>query len=169
MIKTIATTRFNDETYQQNKIYKTKIKHSGTIYGIPRKIKDKIPLGSCIYVIEMNNSKNKIEGIGLIKNEQVLDKNYRLYEERDYNRYIYKGSKHISIEEIKDVYFNKVIEVLEYCCFKGNRHYKRGQGITEISDWMLYNKHNVDFIKIFDDIFKAKYNTNIHVISNKLI
>ena len=158
MKKTIATTRFNDETYSQNIIYKKRIKHNGALYGSPVRIKEKIPLDICIYVIEMNNSKNKIEGIGMIKNENVLDKNYRVYEERDYNRYVYKGSRHISREEITNDYFNKVIKVLEVCCFKGSKHCKRGHGITQISDWILHNKHNVDFIKIFDNIFKMKYN-----------
>ena len=157
MKKTIATTRFSDETYLQNNLYKKRINHNGTLYGSPVRIKEKIPLDICIYVIEMNNSKNKIEGIGMIKNENVLDKNYRVYKERDYNRYVYKGSRHISREEITDDYFNKVIKVLEVCCFKGSKHCKRGHGITQISDWILHNKHNVDFIKIFDNIFKTKY------------
>jgi len=195
MIKTIATTRFNDDTYQQNKDYKGKMKHNGSLYGSPVRIKDNIPLDTAIYVIEMNNSTNKIEGIGMIKNENILDKHYRIYNNipslivtidynsddddceeddeeetnmkrltriesgncRDYNSYVYKGSKHISRCEIKDEYFIKVIEVLENCCFKGATHCKRSQGITQLSDWILQNKYNVDFIKIFDKMFKTKY------------
>ncbi len=91
MNKTIATTRFNDETYLEHINYKKRIEHTGALYGSPMKIKEQIPLDSCIYVIEMNNSKNKIEGIGMIVNNIILDKNYRIYKERDYNRYIYKG------------------------------------------------------------------------------
>ncbi len=67
MIKTIATTRFNDDTYKQNINYKVKMKHNGALYGSPVKIKDNIPLHTAIYVIEMNNSTNVIEGIGMIK------------------------------------------------------------------------------------------------------
>ena len=51
MKKTIATTRFNDETYSQNTIYKKRIKHNGALYGSPVRIKEKIPLDICIYVI----------------------------------------------------------------------------------------------------------------------
>jgi len=78
--KTIATTRFNNETHFQNSTYKQKVKQIGyeCIYGTPMKIKEKIPLHSYVYVIEMNNDKNKIEGIGLIKNERKVDKNYRI-------------------------------------------------------------------------------------------
>ena len=192
MIKTIATTRFNDDTYKQNINYKRKMKHNGALYGSPVRIKDNIPLDTSIYVIEMNNSTNRIEGIGMIKNENILDKHYRIYNNipsliveldqnsddeedetnmkrltriesgncRDYNSYVYKGSKHISRCEIKDEYFIKVIEVLENCCFKGATHCKRSQGITQLSDWILENKHNVDFIKIFDKMFKTKYSKN---------
>ena len=189
MIKTIATTRFNNDTYKQNINYKQKMKHNGALYGSPVRIKDDIPLDTVLYVIEMNNSTNKIEGIGMIKNENILDKHYRIYSDipsliveldqnsedeedetnmkrltriesgncRDYNSYVYKGSKHISRCEIKDDYFIKVIDVLESCCFKGATHCKRSQGITQLSDWILENKHNVDFIEIFDKIFKTKY------------
>ena len=55
MIKTIATTRFNDDTYKQNINYKVKMNHNGALYGSPVKIKDNIPLHTAIYVIEMNN------------------------------------------------------------------------------------------------------------------
>lgn len=188
MIKTIATTRFNDDTYKQNINYKRKMNHNGALYGSPVRIKENIPLDTAIYVIEMNNSTNIIEGIGMIKNENILDKHYRIYNDipsliveldqnsddkededakrltriesgncRDYNSYVYKGSKHISRCEIKDEYFTKVIEVLENCCFKGATHCKRSQGITQLSGWVLHNKHNVDFIKIFDKMFKTKY------------
>ena len=71
--KTIATTLFNDETYEQNVNYKNKIGHTGCLYGTPMKIKETIPLESNVYVIEMNNTTNKIEGIGLIMNKHILE------------------------------------------------------------------------------------------------
>ena len=37
----------------------------------------------------MNNERNRIEGIGLIKNLLVVDKRHKIYENNDYNRYIY--------------------------------------------------------------------------------
>jgi len=162
MNKTIATTRFNDETYLEHINYKKRIEHTGALYGSPMKIKEQIPLDSCIYVIEMNNSKNKIEGIGMIVNNIILDKNYRIYKERDYNRYIYKGGKHISRAEITDDYFNKVITVLEQLCFKGGHHCKRGHGITELQKWILQNKSNFDFVKCFDKLFNKYFKKEIN-------
>jgi len=152
--RTIATTRFNDKTYEQNVTYKQKIGHVGCLYGTPMKIKETIPLESNVYVIEMNNTTNKIEGIGLIVNRQVLDKPYRIYDDMDYNRYIYKGVKRICVEHITDEYDKRVIYVLEQLLFKGERHCKRAQGITELPSWILHNKFEFDFIRTFTLIFK---------------
>ena len=138
--KTIATTRFNNETHHQNITYKQKSNHNGCIYGSPMKIKEKIPLHSYVYVIEMNNDKNKIEGIGLIKNERKLDKNYRIYKNMDYNRYVYTGEKYLPMAQITDEYYQKVVTVMERLLFKGDRHCKRGQGITQLPQWILQNK-----------------------------
>jgi len=60
----------------------------------------------------MNNSTNKIEGIGLIQNRLILDKNYRIYDDMDYNRYIYRGSKHLAASQITDEYDMRVIKCI---------------------------------------------------------
>jgi hypothetical protein len=152
--KTIATTRFNTDTYSQNVAYKQKSEQRGCIYGTPLKIKEKIPLHSFVYVIEMNNDSNKIEGIGLIINNRKLDKNYRIYQNMDYNRYIYLGDKHLSTTLITDTYYKKVIYVMEQLLFKGDKHCKRGQGITQLPEWILVNKCGFDFVKCFDNMFQ---------------
>jgi len=156
--KTIATTRFNNNTYKQYENYKVTHKCYKSIYGTPIKIKDKLPLDSNIYVIEMNNEKNKIEGIGLIVNKVRLDKHCKIYQDMDYNRYIYIGDKHLTAASITDEYNNKVIYVLEQLLFKGGRHCKRAQGITELPDWRLTNKFNFDFVKCFDAMFSMYCN-----------
>ena len=152
--KTITTTRFNNDTFQQNKNYIKKTNVTGCIYGTPMKIKPNVPLESNIYVIEMNNEKNKIEGIGLINNRLVLDKNYRIYNDMDYNRYIYKGSKHLNTGKITDEYSKRVISVLEQLLFKGARHCKRAQGITALPDWITHNKFGFNFVPCLNEIFK---------------
>ncbi len=84
----VATTRFNSKTYEENENYRRRLCPSGSIYGTPMKMKDKIPLESLVYVIEMNNSTNKIEGIGVVYNRLVLEKRHPIYSDMDYNRYI---------------------------------------------------------------------------------
>lgn len=152
-LKTIATTRFNAKTYDQNMNYKKKAALEGCIYGTPLKIKQTVPLDCSIYVIEMNNSTNKIEGIGLITNSAVLDKNYRIYDDMDYNRYIYSGKKHLLVINITDDYNKRVIFVLEQLLFKGERHCKRGQGITSLPDWITHNRFGFDFTKCINNMF----------------
>lgn len=152
--KTIATTRFNNNTYKQYENYKLIHNCVGCIYGTPIKIKNKVPLESTIYVIEMNNEINKIEGIGIIRNCIRHDKHCRIYQDMDYNRYIYTGIKHLTVANITDSYNHRVISVLEQLLFKGSRHCKRAQGITELPDWILNNKYEFDFIQCFDKIFQ---------------
>jgi hypothetical protein len=151
--KSVATTRFNDKTYEENVKYRKTIDHDGALYGTPRKMKDTIILESFVYVIEMNNSSNKIEGIGLIFNKNILDKNYRIYDDMDYNRYIYRGKKHLPVTNITDEYNKRVIFVLEQLLFKGERHCKRGQGITSLPGWINHNRFGFDFTKCINNMF----------------
>lgn len=157
--KTITTTRFNNETFQKNRDYIRRNEHEGCIYGTPIKMKSTVPMETPVYVIEMNNEKNKIEGIGLVNNRLILDKTYRIYNDMDYNRYIYRGKYRLDTNNIHDAYNKKVIRVLEQLLFKGERHCKRAHGITKLSDWITNNIHEFDFIKCFDNMFK-KYVIN---------
>ena len=75
----------------------------------------------------------------------------------DYNRYVYTGEQYLPTTNITDEYYQKVVNVMERLLFKGDRHCKRGQGITQLPQWILQNKSGFDFVKCFDDMFK---NTN---------
>ena len=56
----IAVTRFNEETWKQHCIWKNSRQYYGSIYNTPTKISPKILPNSILFVIEMNNSLNKI-------------------------------------------------------------------------------------------------------------
>ena len=112
----LMATRFNNDTWQQNIRWREKNDYSGCLYNTPVHIKDNIPLEITIYVIEMNNDKNKIMGIGKLKNYLVIDKKYKVYEERNYNRYTYKGKRRLSREDIPD----DLLEKLEKRVFTTN-------------------------------------------------
>tara|TARA_E500000178_G_scaffold311413_1_gene327298 strand:+ start:261 stop:764 length:504 start_codon:yes stop_codon:yes gene_type:complete len=155
----ITTTRFNNKTLKENEEFR--IKHNFTnecIYGAPVKIKDEIPSLSNIYVIEMNNDKNQIIAIGLVKNCLRLDKNFNIYQDGTYNRFIYSGKLRITREEL--VNKNKIIiDSLEKVLFKGYTHVKRGHGIQ-----ILPLKHQIsirfddesNLVNFFKNIFKEK-------------
>lgn len=86
----IAVTRFNNETWQENSNYREKHHNFGCIYGCSLAINSIIPPDTIIYVLEMNNSINKIMGIGRIKNKKYA--RVKIYKSDEYNRHIYKGT-----------------------------------------------------------------------------
>jgi hypothetical protein len=127
---TLATTRFNNYTWVENERMREKYNYAGCIYCSPQQMSPKIDLNSLVFIIEMNNSQNKIMGIGLVRNAISTDKYYRIYEVGNYNRYTFKGKYRIAREEI-DAPF---VEILEKLLFKGKTHSKRGAGITRFPE-----------------------------------
>jgi len=137
----ILTSRFDDSTWRENCDFRKKYPDIACIYGSPQQITEKIPLNSLIFIIEMNNSTNKIEGIGLIRNILHRDKKQRVYQTGNYNRYIYHGNYRID-RSILEKAVPQIIMILEIMLFTGKTHLKRGRGFTRISE-KLYNIHKI--------------------------
>tara|TARA_B100000035_G_C21017802_1_gene562746 strand:+ start:977 stop:1453 length:477 start_codon:yes stop_codon:yes gene_type:complete len=148
----LTTTRFNNETLTQNKEYCKKHNIKSCIYGSPMRIKGNIPVKSDVFVLEMNNSKNKIQGIGLITNFVYCDKRYNIYKDGNYNRYVYKGQNYLDLECLSKIE-QEIINVLEILLFKGAKHSKRAQGICEIPLWIKKNKHEFCFVNAVKNMF----------------
>jgi len=107
----------------------------GLHYGTPIKIKGSIQLNTLLFVVEMNNEKNRIEGVGLIRN--MIDANpHFIYSDTNYNRYVYKGKYRITREEMEE-HDNDMLCILELILFKGYTHVKRHCGITMIPPKLL--------------------------------
>jgi len=157
----IGTTRFSDETINENKRWRENNKIKGCIYGTPVIISPTIPNGCNLFVIEMNNNKNKIEGIGLIIKPEYPKKSRPIHNIDNYNRYIYVGEYRIDKEKIEDDYDKRVINVLEQLLFRGARHSKRGQGISQIPKFIEGNKYNYSFSGFFRELFKKEYGEDI--------
>jgi len=102
---------------------------------------EKIPLNSLVFVVEMNNSTNKIEGIGLIRNMLHPEKIIRIYQTGNYNRYTYQGKYRIDRCTIEFV-CPQVLKILEQLVFTGKTHLKRGGGFTRIPE-KLYKQHKI--------------------------
>ncbi len=151
----LTTTRFNDKTWNENKKYRNSINNIGCLYNVPRRITQNINPDISIYCIEMNNSTNQIEGIGLIKNHVCLNKKYNIHEEKNYNRFTYKSKYRITRDEIINKNKN-LIEILEILLFHGSTHLKRGQGIQEVPSWLSLNK-KLNIIYDINKIFINKY------------
>jgi len=108
---TVVTGRFNNETWEASVRYREK-KNFACIYAPPCKLAENIDINSPVFVIEMNNTVNKIMGIGLIKNKLITDKIYKVQEDSNYNRYIYIGKYHIS-REMLDYYDPFLVSILD--------------------------------------------------------
>lgn len=147
----ICVTRFNTDTYLENQRYKEK-HNIVCIYGTPKKISENIMPYEYIMVLEMNNDSHKIEGIGIIKNQQCYDR-CRIYKDNNYNRYIYKSNKYININSLNP-FENKLIKELENHIFKTKKHMKRGYGIQLLPKYML---ENVILMKTLKNICKNRY------------
>jgi len=164
---TLVTTRFNNITWESNKKYRTKYKLPGCIYGSPQEMSPKILDNSLVFVVEMNNDTDNIEGIGLVKNRPYLDNNYIIYEDGNYNRFVYKSN--YRLERDKLVNYNSVlVKVLEYILFGEKSHLKRGSGFTTITNKFLKSKKHekckkLVLNKIIQQIiayFKQEYSLN---------
>ena len=127
----IATTRFNDETLHENRRFvdNTLNNEWKCIYGLIRKINTNvIPVYSLMYILEMNNERNEIAGIGLIRNYVYYDSS--IYNDDNLNQYIYKGKQHVDRAEMSAADSDGLLRSIENKVFKGKMHLKRGSGIT---------------------------------------
>ena len=151
----ICVTRFDNKTLEENKIWKQKNNEIGCIYGTPVKISEKISPDEEILVLEMNNSTNKIMGIGMIRaggsGQSTVGggKRCRIYTDNNYNRFIYRSDHRIDMySDYLPLEFHKKIKIIETLLFSGSRHCKRGQGISLIPLWIK----NIKSLTILDDL-----------------
>lgn len=150
----MLTTRFTTETYLENSRYR-ETNNIICVYSVSLPISDKLPVKN-YYVIEMNNSINKIMGIGVIsKNLYPVN---QIYTNRYYNRYTYKGKKHFKFHDLTTGTLlseenEKLILIIEKKIFYGKGHLKRGSSKTSFP---LYP--HVEYI---DDLIKICNTINL--------
>ena len=154
----LASTRFNNNTFYENTIFKNDNKISGIIYGSNLQINKKYEKGVLLFVFEMNNETNEIEGIGLIRNYLLTNKRYNIYSNMDYNRYIYKGDYYLSKETLVRVN-EEFIKTMENILFKGKTHLKRQSGISVLTEKLLkkWDCSLDDFKEIVKNIFLSHF------------
>jgi len=109
--------------------------------------------------LEMNNSENKIMGIGLIVNYLRLDKNYNIYSDGNYNRYVYLSKYRIDRSELKENE-ESLIKYFEAITFYGSGHLKRGQGITLVPKKKIenYTYQEIPVNEFIMEMFRRRYN-----------
>jgi hypothetical protein len=155
----IMTSRFSTATIEQNKLYRKNTK-TGCIYCSPSRIAISIPQNAVLFVLELNISTNKINGIGMLKNKSRCG--LSVYDNGNYNRYAYAGNYRIDVDDMTEPE-KEFIAFLEPFCFKGKYHMKRGSGITKFPQIVYktiieeHQKNILDFIKqMFRDRMRAR-------------
>jgi len=164
----ICVTRFSVSTFNENRAWIIKNNNSlGCIYGTPVKISITLDPDSRLLVLEMNNTYNTIEGIGIIKNNLAREnkKRYKIYADNNYNRFIYKSNYRIDRKNFTS-YENEVITLLEDYLFKSAYHCKRGQGIQKLPKKVV-NNEEFDFVKFLITMYKNRFVTikNIKIVN----
>jgi hypothetical protein len=150
----ILTSRFTASTMAENEAFRKRNPKAGCVYCSPSPISSKLT-GMILFVLEMNNTTNRIDGIGMIQNKAIVNK-YKVYEHGSYNRYTYIGKHRISREEVSEEE-EEIMRVFDTLCFKGYTNMKRGKGITAFSTEILYKciKH-MDLVEYIRQMFKRR-------------
>jgi hypothetical protein len=151
----LLTSRFNNQTWDENSQYRNKHNQIGCIYCSPDPITQRIPNDSILFILEMNNETNRIMGIGMVRNHPVFNK-FHVYENGNYNRYVYAGKTRIDRCEMTEEE-NRIMQIFDILCFSGNRHMKRGQGLKSFPTDMLYRcSKKFDLVKFISEMFKKR-------------
>lgn len=154
--KFIITSRFNTKTMKENENFRNRNKKIGCIYCSPLPIAKWIPIDSILFVLEMNNDTNKIMGIGMMKNHPMCGNSKRVYENGNYNRYVFIGKHRIDRKQCTEEE-DEVLQALDILCFTGHKHMKRMNGLTSFPIEIMYNCLPViDFIEFFSKMFKKR-------------
>lgn len=179
MLKYIATTRFNNETWDENQQYikkmeimekmekmekieiQSSVKKIKCIYPVSE-INCNLPQQTVFFVLEMNNEINKIMGIGLVKNTPVYNK-YKVYKNPIYNQFAFVGYYRIDRSEMDETE-EIIMRVFDYFCFKGNSHLKRLKGIKIFPCKILDKCNNImNLLEFVSQMFRKRSN----IISQK--
>ena len=149
----LASARFNQKTYREREEFMRR-NDIECIYGAQLKIKPKVALNQLLLVVEMNNETNKIMGIGLIRN--ILCDSQDIYDDPNYNRFIYMGKYRITREQMEEQ-DKKIVEIFDLILFKGYTHIKRHSGITIIPPALLScdRVENINLTKKVKSMFKT--------------
>lgn len=151
----IMTSRFNSHTLMENRSFRDKNTKIGCIYCCPDPVGRSIPIDSIMFILEMNNDSNTIEGIGMVRNHPYPNK-YCVYENGNYNRYAYVGKYRIDRRDMTEEEEN-IMTVFDVLCFTGNKHMKRGQGLKSFPAEILYRCHRtLDLVGFIGNMFKRR-------------
>lgn len=147
----LCTSRFNTQTLAENRLGRMRMKKKAVYcnMGLIRNTEKE----DYLFIIELNNSENKIAGIAFVEN--ILSENvYRIYSDDNYNQPYYSGNHYKARENMneKEIEF---ITKLEITCFYGKKHLKRGNRIMKFPETIIddYKKKDIDIMQNIKNLF----------------
>jgi hypothetical protein len=153
----LVTTRFDNKTWEENVKYRERNPNYKCIYPTPEMNSADWVSDDILFVLEMNNSRNQIMGIGMVRNH-VFVKKHRVYSDDNYNRYSYFGKYRIDRSEMSEDE-QRIMQVFDILCFTGSRHMKRLRGIKAFPIDMLYRCSKIlDLVDYIKNMFKTRLN-----------
>jgi len=154
----VISTRFSTHTYLELYRFKDNRQdkyHNNSLYSVKTIMaREIIQMNKYLFVFEMNNTINKIMGIGIIRSNLSKEQNINIYSNSEFNKYVYRSLYHVQlivpyvINSYSVSSLNKTKNVNIYCenipaefidlmedeiipkCFFGKGHIKRGGGFT---------------------------------------
>ena len=164
MATPILTTKFNAATWAKNLEHRST---KGCLYGSPKPIVGRIPSNVPCFIIEMNNSSNRIEGVGMIRNNPAIERN--VYDDGNHNNYVFEGVYRIDRSDLLEHCSDWIIE-LETRIFKGKANLKRGSGLNSLPEKLvedpLWRGKNlrIEISRLFKTMFLPKLVAAVEVI-----
>lgn len=134
----VATTRFTNATYAENMEYR-KRKGLACVYGLQEPLSERCAYGAEVFVFEMNNDANRIEGVGLIRNVHTGEY-HKIHENNQYNLCSYVGSYHMTRDQLAEYCNKEWLQDMEELMFKGKSNLKRLTGIRLLTNKLLNRK-----------------------------
>jgi len=170
-----ATTRFTDDTWKENCLWRKK-NNQACIYNSSSPMAASLNNLPYIYVIEMNNDINSIEGVGLVLNNNCCNKYYKVYDDPLYNIFTYKSNCRMDISDFTEpCEIQKINTVLNKILFKGYTHFKRGSGFTLLPNKVIFKTSiknigrqpdepiNENWVKFFNKSFRRHFGENLRL------
>jgi hypothetical protein len=165
----IYTTRFNSHTYLENQRYKENKMNgfSGALYSTTLPFPVNTSDEKYLFVLDMNNTTNRLLGVSFLKNKLAKDQNIIMYADPSFNNYIYKTKFYIDLQDSNPQItesWRKFIETeFERCLFYGKSNMKRGGSFSRFSMKKMKTKHLKFLLSLFIVLNPNNFNTIIEL------
>jgi hypothetical protein len=150
----VVAARFSEQTWLEHTAFRERKKLVGCIYGSPLPMANSIPFRAPVFVLEMNFKQHRIMGVGLIRNDCIVDV-HRIYSDTQYNVCAYEGKYRVTREEM-DREEDELLDTLEQMLFWQCKIWRTRNGLTQIPKWVRETE-GLDYENILRNMFISRF------------